>query len=64
MSVVEAPQAASESRKVELDPKGRYRALPKPVRIADTVETHDASPPPDPTMGRDPDRDFLLRYAG
>ena len=42
----------------------RYRTLPEPVRLADTVEVHDPLPPPDPTAGRDPERDFVLRYAG
>ena len=29
----------------------------------DLVETKAASSPPDPHMGRDSDRDFLLRYG-
>ncbi|MDP9319348.1 MAG: heme biosynthesis protein HemY [Actinomycetota bacterium] len=43
---------------------GRYDRLPKPVRIEDTVATQEASPRPEPNMGRDPERDFMLRYAG
>ncbi|PPK97314.1 hypothetical protein CLV92_104134 [Kineococcus xinjiangensis] len=46
------------------DPRSRYRTLPDPARIADVVERHDPLPAPDPTMGRDPDQDFLLRNAG
>ncbi|GAA4666097.1 hypothetical protein [Kineococcus glutinatus] len=46
------------------DGRERFRTLPEPVRLADTVEGHDPEPPPDPTMGRDPERDFLLRNAG
>lgn len=46
------------------DPRTRYRTLPEPVRIADTIESHDPFPAADPTMGRDPEQDFMLRYAG
>ncbi len=28
------------------------------------VSTKEASPTPDPTRGRDVERDFMLRYAG
>lgn len=42
----------------------RYRKLPEPVRLEDTVTSRDPEPPPDPTMGRDPDTDFLLRNSG
>jgi hypothetical protein len=41
----------------------RYRRLPKPIRITDTVESHDPLPAPDPSMGRDPDHEFMLRNA-
>lgn len=42
---------------------GRYRHLPEPIRVEDTISTKQAAPPPDPEAGRNPDRDFLLRYA-
>jgi hypothetical protein len=42
----------------------RYRHLPPPVRAEDTVEIKATDPAPDPTGGRDPERDFMLRYAG
>lgn len=45
-------------------PSDRYRTLPPPIRVEDTIATHEAAPPPDPNAGRDPERDFMLRYAG
>ena len=42
----------------------RYRHLPPPVRLEDTVEVKETDPAPDPAGGRDPERDFMLRYAG
>ncbi len=41
----------------------RFATLPEPVRLEDTVASQDADPAPDPEMGRDTNRDFLLRYA-
>ena len=38
----------------------RYRHLPPPVRVEDKA----TDPAPDPAGGRDPERDFMLRYAG
>lgn len=45
-------------------PFDRFRRLPERVRPEDLIATQEAEPAPDPTMGRDPDRDFMLRYAG
>ena len=42
----------------------RYRKLPERIRSEDMIATQETEPPPDPTMGRDPDRDFMLRNAG
>jgi hypothetical protein len=42
----------------------RYRHLPPPVRAEDTVAVKATDPAPDPAGGRDPERDFMLRYAG
>lgn len=42
----------------------RFRHLPERIGPAEFVETHDAEAVPDPTMGRDPERDFMLRNAG
>ena len=41
-----------------------YRRLPLRIPLEDTVEVQDADPPRDPTLGRDPERDFILRNAG
>ena len=42
----------------------RFRKLPERIRPEDMIATQDTEPPPDPTMGRDPERDFMLRNAG
>ena len=42
----------------------RYRHLPPPVRLEDTVEVKETAAAPDPDGGRAPERDFMLRYAG
>ena len=41
----------------------RFKRLPEPVNLDDTVTTQDTTPAPDPESGRDTDRDFLLRYT-
>lgn len=41
----------------------RFRRLPAPIRLEDTVAEHDTRPVPDPEAGRDTGRDFLLRYC-
>jgi hypothetical protein len=40
-----------------------YRRLPEPVDLDETIATHETDPPPDPEGGRDPERDFMLRYG-
>jgi hypothetical protein len=42
----------------------RYAKLPPPVRLEDTVATQESSPRPVVDETRDPERDFMLRYAG
>jgi hypothetical protein len=42
----------------------RFRKLPERIRPEDMVALQDTEPPPDPTMGRDTERDFMLRNAG
>lgn len=41
----------------------RFKELPKPIRLEDTIETFDVRPVPDPDGGRNPDQDFLIRYC-
>lgn len=40
-----------------------FRRLPEPVRLEDTVTTQDTREAPDPTLGRDADTEWLLRYG-
>ena len=42
----------------------RFRKLPERIRPEDMIAVQETDPPPDPTMGRDTERDFLLRNAG
>lgn len=42
----------------------RFLKLPERIRPEDMVATQETEPPPDPTMGRDSERDFMLRNAG
>lgn len=42
----------------------RFKQLPPPVRLEDTVEVKDEAPVPDPDGGRNPDTDFMLKYGG
>ncbi len=48
----------------ERRPSARFKTLPKHIPLKDTIATQDPDAPPDPTMGRDPDVDFMLRNAG
>jgi hypothetical protein len=53
----------ADLRTLDADPRARFRTLPSPVRLADTVETHDAFPPaPDPAEAQDPNRAAALRW--
>ena len=42
----------------------RFRSLPEHVPLAETIATQATDAPPDPTMSRDADTDWLLRNAG
>ena len=46
------------------DGPDRYRRLPAHVALEDTVEEQDTMPVPDPTGGRDVERDRLLLQGG
>jgi hypothetical protein len=43
-------------------PESRFRRLPEPIKLEDTVTSQEAEPAPDPEGGRDTDVEFLLRY--
>lgn len=58
-----APRAEDAPRDEDVD-EGGYRQLPDRVRLEETVAAQDPRPVPGPTLGRDPDLDFMLRYAG
>jgi hypothetical protein len=42
----------------------RFKRLPERIPVEDTIATQETEPPSDPTMGRDTERDFMLRNAG
>ncbi|MFI6587212.1 hypothetical protein [Embleya sp. NPDC050493] len=47
----------------QADRAARWGKLPERVATADQVEELPADPPNDPEFGRDPNNDWLLRYA-
>ena len=59
--MVESKNAADQ---VKLTSSDRFRKLPERIRPEDMIAVQETEPPPDPTMGRDPERDFMLRNAG
>ena len=46
-----------------LQASDRYRTLSERIKPEDYVESQPASPAKDPEMGRDTNRDFMLRYS-
>ena len=40
-----------------------FRMLPEPVPLEDTVTTQETREAPSPTMGRDADTEWLLKYG-
>jgi len=59
--MVEPSKASDHDKSVS---SGRFRKLPERIRPEDMIATQETEPPPDPTMGRDSERDFMLRNAG
>ena len=43
---------------------GRFKKLPEPIRLEDTVETHDVEPLPAEKSLDEIERAQMLRYAG
>lgn len=42
---------------------GDFKHLPPPVKLEDTIATHNPDAPADPTFGRDPETEFVLRHG-
>jgi hypothetical protein len=42
----------------------RFKHLPEPVRLEDTIESQETESARDPDGGRDPERDFMIRWSG
>jgi hypothetical protein len=59
--MVETTRAADEDKSAS---SARFRRLPERIRPEDMIAVQETEPPPDPTMGRDTERDFMLRNAG
>jgi hypothetical protein len=57
-------EATGTEDRIEAAASARFRKLPERIRPEDMIATQETEPPPDPTMGRDPERDFMLRNAG
>lgn len=55
---VPATRRSPESLRAE-----RFGHLPRRIELAETVETRPASDASDPDFGRNPDRDWLIRYC-
>ena len=44
--------------------ENRFKKLPAPIKLEDTIAEVDTRDVPDPDGGRNPDRDFMIRNAG
>jgi hypothetical protein len=58
------PRRERSGVEVERTPTARWRTLPNPIGVQDMRTSQDTVAAPDPDGGRNPERDFLLRYAG
>jgi hypothetical protein len=59
-----APRRERSAIEVERTPTARWRTLPTAIGMDEMRTSQDTHGTPDPEGGRNPDRDFLLRYAG
>jgi hypothetical protein len=59
-----APRRERSAVEVERTPTARWRTLPCPVGVQEMRTSQESVGAPDPEGGRNPERDFLLRYAG
>jgi len=55
--------ARTDSSAEQAERGRRWGTLPPRVNVADLVEEQPADPPNPPDFGRDPDRDWMLRYT-
>jgi hypothetical protein len=58
------PRRERSAVEVERTPTARWRTLPSPIGLRDMRTSQETVAAPDPEGGRNPERDFLLRYAG
>lgn len=52
----------SEDGSAGADPRARFRVLPEPIRLEDTIESQDARTVPDLAEDEDPNRAAALRF--
>ncbi|RKN12002.1 hypothetical protein D7319_03605 [Streptomyces radicis] len=57
----DAPDTPDEAAAARV---ARFGQLPPRVDPGDLVEESPVSPPADPSFGRNPETDWMLRYAG
>jgi len=58
------PESRAAARHSEPGEPERFRHLPDPVRLEDTIASEPASDPPDPTAGRNSDQYNALHSGG
>ena len=63
-NMVDPIRSPDKGESTSTESSARYRKLPERIRPEDMIATQETEPPSDPTMGRDPERDFMLRNAG
>lgn len=57
-------EKASTTNQDKAASSARFLKLPERIRPEDMIAVQETEPPPEPTMGRDSERDFMLRNAG
>jgi hypothetical protein len=62
-SVSAAPSDAQVAVDAAAARRARYGTLPQRLAPDELVEEAPTDPPADPQMGRDSDRDWMLRYS-
>ena len=58
------PRRERSAIEVERTPTARWRTLPCPISAQEMRTSQETVAAPDPDGSRNPERDFLLRYAG